>query len=353
MRALVCHSFGPPESLRVDELPEREPGAGQIRVAVHAAGVNFTDVLSTGGRSQLARELPMVPGVELAGIVDAVGQGVTRFAVGQRVLGQVLWGAMAESAVLDESEVVQIPNEMGLDEAGCFYIASRTSDYALVERARMQAGESLLVLGAGSGAGLAAVQIGKALGGRVIAAASSADKLELAQGAGADELIAYPPGPLDVAAQKTLTRELLALSGRSRRESIGKISSVHDDAGFDVIYDGVGGNYAEPALRSLAYEGRYLSVGFAAGMPKVALGPALFKNADIMGIQPSDPHQRSPGLLPEAMERMFGWYRAGRLRPNVTETYDLADGPRAFRRLLDRQARGRIVLTTRHFQKAN
>ena len=350
---MVCREYGPPESLRVDELPEPEPGRGEIRVAVHAAGVNFTDVLSTGGRSQLARDLPMVPGVELAGIVDAVGPGVARFAVGDRVLGQVLFGAMAESVVLREEEAAAIPDEMDMAEAGCFYIASRTSDYALVERARLKAGETLLVLGAGGGAGIAAVQIGKAVGARVVAAASSADKLDLAKAAGADEVIAYPPGPLDVAAQKVLTRELLALSGRSRRESIGKISSVHDDAGFDVIYDGVGGDYAEPALRALAYEGRYLSVGFAAGMPRVALGPALFKNADIMGIQPSDPHQRSPGLLPEAMVRMFGWYRAGRLRPNVTESYDLAEGGRAFRRLLDRQAKGRIVLTTRHFQESN
>lgn len=346
MRALVCHEFGPPESLRIDELPDPEPNAGEIRIAVHAAGVNFTDILSTGGRSQLARVLPMVPGVELAGVVDKVGPGVTRFVVGQRVLAQVLSGAMAESVVVNEVEATAIPDEMGMEEAAAFYIASRTSYYSLVDRARLEAGESLLVIGAGSGAGVAAVQIGKALGARVVAAASSEEKLDLAREAGADACLAYPAGPLDTEAQKALTRSLLALSGRARRELVGKISSVHDDAGFDVIYDGVGGSYAEPALRALAYEGRYLSVGFAAGMPKVALGPALFKNADIMGIQPSDPEQRSPGLLPESVERMFGWYRDGVLRPNVTETYALAEAPRAFRRLLDREARGRIVLLT-------
>lgn len=347
MRALVCHAYGPPETLVVEEVPDLAPGPGQVLVEVHASGVNYTDVLSTSGRSQLARHLPMTPGVEAAGIVRAVGEGVTRAKVGQRVLGHTLHGAMAEQCLFAEIDVAAIPDDMDMQTAATFFIASMTSDYALSERARLKAGENLLVVGAGSGAGIAAVQIGKAIGAHVVAAASSDEKLALAKAAGADACVRYPQGPLDLQQQKELVAELLSHAVREKRKTIGQISTVHDDAGYHVIYDAVGGSYAEPAMRAMGWEGRYCSVGFSAGVPKVSLGPLLFKNADIMGIQPADPETRSPGLVTDAMDRMIGWYRAGFLRPNVTEIFDLADAPKALALLADRKASGRVVILPR------
>lgn len=345
MRALVCREFGPPELLSVEPWPDPVPGAGEVLVDVAFAGVNFTDVLSTGGRSQLGRALPMVPGVEAAGIVAALGPVTSRLAVGDRVLCQLMHGGFAERVVALEDELARIPDSMPLDEAAAFTIASVTTWHALVTRARLQPGESLLVIGAGSGAGLAAVQMGKAMGARVVAAASSPDKLALAREAGADDVVLYPRGPLDLAAQKDFAARLLALASSQRRVTIGKINSVRDAAGFDVIYDGVGGTYAEPAVRALAWEGRYLSVGFAAGVPKVALGPLLFKNATLHGIQPSEPDLRLPGRIAEAMAQMLRWYEAGKLRPQITERWPLAEAGTALRRLLDRQAKGRIVIS--------
>jgi len=345
MRALVCHEFGPPETMRVETLPDPEPGPGQVLVRVHAAGVNFTDVLSTGGRSQLGRKLPMIPGVEAAGVVVRTGPGVSRLNLGDRVLCQLMAGGMADHVVADDDEAVRIPDTMPLEDAACFYIASFTTWHALVTRAGLARGESLLVLGAGSGAGLAAVQMGKALGATVTAAASSEAKLDLARSAGADHVVSYPAGPLDSEAQRAFAGNLRACAQSRHRATIGEIASLRGGDGFDVIYDGVGGSYAEPAVRSLAWEGRYLSVGFAAGVPAVSLGPLLFKNASLFGIQPSEPGQRLPGRIGAPLDRMFRWYEDGLLRPHISERYRLDNAPAALRRLIDRKAVGRIVLT--------
>lgn len=345
MRALVCREFGPPEGLAVEQVPDPVPDESEILIEIHAACVNYTDVLSTGGRSQLSRDLPMIPGVEAAGVVLAVGSDVVRFSCGDRVMCQLMQGGFAELVAVSEDEAVRIPDAMSMTDAAAFYIASFTTWYALVTRAKIKAGESLLVLGAGGGAGLAAVQMGKALGARVVAAASSEEKLALARDAGADATLLYPRGPLELSAQKQLAANFLANAPNEQRVTIGKINAVRANAGFHVIYDGVGGTYAEPALRSLAWEGRYLSVGFAAGVPKIALGPLLFKNANLMGIQPSEPELRLPGRITDAVDQMFSWYNAGQLSPNVTETWTLADAPIAFRRLLDRKAMGRVVIT--------
>lgn len=346
MRALICRAFGPPESLEVADAPDPTPGPGQILVALQAACVNYTDVLSTGGRSQLARALPMIPGVEAAGVVQALGPGATRFAVGDRVLCQLMHGGFAELAAVHEDEAARIPDSMTIEDAAAFYVASHTSWYSLVARAELKKGESLLVLGAGSGAGLAGVQIGKALGARVVAAASSEEKLTLARAAGADEALLYDREPLDLAGQKQFAAQLLATAPSDRRVTVGKINAVRDNAGFDVVYDGVGGTYAEPALRALAWQGRYVSVGFAAGVPKITLGPLLFKNATVHGIQPSEPELRLPGRRPEALALMFAWYEAGLLRPTITERWPLEQGARALRSLLDRKARGRVIIHT-------
>ena len=350
MKAVVCHAFGPPESLVVEELPSPAPATGEVLVQVHAIGVNFTDVLAIEGRSQLKRQLPMVPGVEAAGVVLDVGAGVTRIRPGQRVLGCRTHGTYAEEVLFDEDELAILPEHMDMRTAASFYIAAMTVRYALQDRARLTSGEILLVLGAGGGAGLAGVEIGKALGARVVAAASSAEKLELARRHGADDLVLYQRGPLNLAEQKDLAALLLGKAQRLDEQplGIGKISSVRASAGYHVILDGVGGTYAEPALRALGWEGRYVSIGFAAGVPHIALGPALFKNADILGIQPSSDEHRLPGRNPRALQILFDWYREGRLRPLVTQVLRLEEAPRALDLMKERRAMGRIVLTTRH-----
>jgi len=321
-----------------------------VRVEIHASGVNFTDLLAVEGRSQLKRSLPMVPGVEAAGIVRAVGSGVRERRVGERVLGCGARGTFAEAALFDEAELAVIPDSMDMRSAAAFYIASMTVRYALQDRAHLAPGELLLVLGAGGGAGLAGVQIGKALGARVVAAASSAEKCALARRHGADATVCYAPGPLGLAAQKALTAEFLAHAPRPDEPvaSLGKISSVRDAAGFHVVLDGVGGSYAEPALRALGWEGRYVSIGFAAGMAHVALGPALFKNADIHGIQPSSDEHRLPARNGAALQALFRWHREGRLAPLVTEVLPLEQAPQALKLMAERRARGRIVLETAH-----
>jgi NADPH2:quinone reductase len=348
MRAVVCREYGPPETLVIDERPRPAPGAGEVLVAIAAVGVNFTDVLAIEGRSQLKRQLPMVPGVEAAGVVLGVGPGVTRLRPGQRVLGCRTHGCYAEEVLFAEDELAPIPDQMDMQSAAAFYIATMTVRYALQDRARLAAGEILLVLGAGGGAGLAGVEIGKALGARVVAAASSDEKLALAVQHGADDVVRYERGPLDVAAQKEFAARLLAKAGRPGGEpqGIGKISSVRASAGYHVILDGVGGTYAEPALRALGWEGRYVSIGFAAGMPRIALGPALFKNADIIGIQPSSDEHRLPGRKPGAMKLMFDWYLQGKLRPLVTQVFPLEKAAEALCMMKERRATGRIVLTT-------
>lgn len=349
MRAMVCRAFGPPENLVLETRPAAAPGPGEVAVAIRAVGLNFTDLLAVEGRSQLRREPPIVPGTEAAGEIVVLGEGVDGFQVGQRVVGTRVHGAYADHGVFSVDEIYPIPDEMDFRSAAAFYIASATSRYALVERARLGAGESLLVMGAGSGAGLAAIEIGKALGARVVGAASSPDKLEIARAHGADEVLLYLREPLDLEGQKRLYAALQAASGPPRAGpavSLGKLSTLSGSAGYDVVYDAVGGTYAEPALRALAWEGRYLSVGFSAGVPSPSLGPLLFKNAQIFGIQPASDEHRLPGRNAAAMEQMLGWYREGRLRPEITEVYPLERAGEALRRLKDRQAKGRIVLTT-------
>ena len=346
MKAIVCQQFGPPESLVYADMPQPVPGPGEVRVEMHAVGVNFTDLLAIEGRSQLKRELPMIPGVEGAGVVRECGPGVLTFRPGQRVLGIKTSGAFAEQVVFEQDELAAIPDAMDMHSAAAFYIAAFSARYALEDRGRLKPRENLLILGAGGGVGLAAVDIGKALGANVVAAASSDAKLALAKARGADTLLCYPSGPLDLAAQKAFATQLLAVAERPPVAMIGAISTVRPGAGFHVILDGVGGSYAEPALRALGWQGRYLSIGFAAGMAKVALGPALFKNADIMGIQPSADDVRLPGRNPAAMQKLFNWFLAGRLCPQITQVLPLAEAGRALQMLANRTATGRIVLTT-------
>ena len=348
MRAILCKAYGPPESLVLQDVAAPRPGAGEVVLDVAAVGLNFTDLLAIEGQSQLRRNLPIIPGIEVSGRISALGEGVTGLKPGQAVMAHRISGGCAEQAVFDADEIYPIPDTMDMVHAAAFSIASTTAQYALIERGRLQAGETLLVLGAGSGAGLAAVEIGKILGARVVAAASSQDKLDLALSRGADEAILYQRDALDRDGQKALCAKLVAASGPLPTEhpalSIGVISTLSHGRGFDVIYDAVGGSYAEPALRSLAWQGRYLSVGFSAGVPAPSLGPLLFKNARIEGIQPSADDQRRLGRKRPAMEQLLGWYNEGRLRPQITATFPLERAAEALRQLKDRKALGRVVL---------
>jgi NADPH2:quinone reductase len=349
MHAMVCRSFGVPESLVWEDTPDPVPLPGEVLVSIRAIGLNFTDLLAIEGRSQLKRQLPITPGTEAAGTVAALGEGVTGVNVGDRVLATCIQGAFAEQKCFRQDEIYPIPRDMDFATAAVFFIASMTSHYALLDRARLKPSENLLVLGAGSGAGLAAVEIGKAVGARVVGAASSDDKLALALARGADAAVKYPKGPLDLEAQKQFSRDLRLAAGAPKSgaaPSIGQLSTLGGEPCFDVVYDAVGGTYSEPALRTLGWEGRYLAVGFAAGMPSVALGPALFKNADIMGIQPAADEYRLPRRNTAMMESLFGWFRAGQLRPQITQTYPLERVGEALRELKDRRAKGRIVLVT-------
>lgn len=325
----------------VDVDPPR-PRPGEVLVRVRAAAVNFPDLLQTRGEYQHRPDLPFILGQEAAGEVVEVGVGAS-FQVGDRVVGR---GGYAEYALMKDPR--PIPAGVDFAHAAAFGVAYLTAYVALVRRGQMNPGEWLLVHGSAGGVGLAAVDLGKALGARVIAAASSDDKLALATADGADAVVRYERGTLDLAAQKALTAELLGHAMRAEKSGpgIGAISSVREAAGYDVIFDGVGGGYAEPALRALGWQGRYLSVGFAAGMAKVALGPLLFKNAEIMGIQPADDAVRQPGRTPQAMARMFGWHSQGFLRPRITAEFPLRDAAEALKLLAERRATGRVVLTT-------
>ena len=347
IQAIVCKEFGPPEHLVLETLPAPMPGPGEVAVAIRAAGVNFTDLLAVEGRSQLQRKLPIVPGVEAAGEIVAVGEGVGDFHIGRRVLGTRVQGAYAERAIFGVEEIYPIPDEMDFATAAAFYIGSKTAHYALIERARLEAGERLLVLGAGGGAGVAAVEIGSALGAHVTAAASSQDKLDLARRRGADAWVLYPGEALDLAAQKAFYASLQEASGPPRADaagSIGAVSTLSRGRGFDVVFDAVGGSYTEPALRALAWQGRYLCIGFSAGVPAPSLGPLLFKNAQLLGIQPTGDEERLVGRNAAAMDQLLQWFQEGKLRPEITETYPLEHAGEALRRLKDRQAKGRIVL---------
>jgi NADPH:quinone reductase len=341
MRAVLCRDWGSADLLKVDEVAAPRAGAGELIVAVRACGVQFVDNRIVAGQSLLntakldahfgrsvQATLPLIPGTEAAGVVEEVGEGVSSVKVGDRVLGTCLMGAFAEKVRFRELEVCRIPDEMDMHAAAGFYSAYFTAYYALVRRAGLADRECLLVLGAGSGVGLAAVEIGKALGARVLAAASSGEKLTLARTRGADTAICYGTGPLSPAEQKELAGRFKAAAGPG---------SIH------VVADLVGGTYAEPAMRCLAFKGRYLSIGFAAGVPHIPMHVIFNKNGALLGIEPVADH-RLPGENPELMQALFRWYREGRLRPQVTEVYPLEKAGTALRRLADRNSAGRVVL---------
>ncbi len=325
MKAIVCETWGPPSSLQLRDLPSPVPGPAQVLVRTRVAAVNFPDALIVAGKYQFKPELPFSPGGELSGEIIAVGSEVRRLAVGNKVVGITMFGAYAQEVAVDASNIVPLPDEISdgdLELAGSFVLTYGTSLHALKDRAQAQAGETLLVLGAGGGVGLAAVEIGKLLGMRVIAAASSAEKLAAAREHGADETIDYASEDLRERI-KTLT------SGRS----------------VDVVYDPVGGDLAEPALRSVGWRGRYLVVGFAAGdIPKIPANLLLLKGSSLVGVFWGEFVRREPALNAENMGLLFSWLRERKIHPLISKRYPLSQAAHALEALLARKAIGKLVV---------
>ncbi|MBX3693917.1 MAG: NADPH:quinone oxidoreductase family protein [Steroidobacteraceae bacterium] len=322
MRALLCKVYGPPEALTVEELPDLVPGPGQVVIDVQAAGVNFPDALIIQGKYQFKPPLPFAPGGECAGIVRTVGADVRTTKPGDRVIAFTVHGAFASQVAVDAGALIPMPPGLDFATGAAFVMTYATSWHALADRGALQPGETLLVLGASGGVGLAAIEIGKALGARVIAAASSADKLAVCRGHGADELVNY--------ADEDLRERVKALTaGR----------------GADVIYDPVGGVYTEPALRSIAWRGRHLIVGFANGeIPRIPANLALLKGCAIVGVFLGDLIRREPARLAAGIQTLFGWLGEGRLRPYIAGRYPLARGPEAIRALMERRVSGKLVI---------
>ena len=330
MKALLSTAPGGPETLALTDLPTPEPGRGEVRVAVKAVGINYPDTLIIEDRYQFRPPRPFAPGAELAGVVEAVGEGVTRPAVGDRVIAVPGWGALAEQVVVRADQTLPLPESMSFEEGAALVMTYGTSHYALKNRAGLKAGESLLVMGAAGGVGAAAVELGKAAGARVIAAVSSEDKLVFARELGADDGLVYPTGELDRAAQKALAEDFKRLS---------------DGEGFDVVYDAVGGSYAEPALRALGWEGRYLVVGFPAGIPSIPLNLALLKSIQIMGVFWGAHVAREPKAHAENVAELMRLHAEGRIRPRISRTWPLDQAGEAIAALGDRKAVGKLVVT--------
>lgn len=324
MKAVLCKELGLPEKLSVDNVPSLRPAKGQVVVSVKAAGVNFPDVLIIQGKYQFKPDLPFSPGGEVAGIVKELGEGVTGISVGQRVIAASTWGGFAQEMLVDAARIIPMPDAMEFVPASAFVLTYGTSYHALKDRAHLQPGETLLVLGASGGVGLAAVQLGKAMGARVIAAASSDAKLEVCRQSGADETINYA------------TEDLRA-----------RIKALTNGRGVDVVYDPVGGQYSEMALRDMAWNGRFLVVGFAAGdIPKIPLNLALLKGCAIVGVfwgaftrQEAERNRRNN-------EELMQLYLAGKVKPHIHGTYPLERVADALNEMLNKRVTGKVVLTT-------
>jgi NADPH:quinone reductase len=324
MKAVLCREWGLPGKLVVEDVPSPKPASGQVVVSVKACGVNFPDTLIIQGKYQFKPEMPFSPGGEVAGIVKETGEGVTRVKAGDRVIAFNTWGGFAEEMVVDADRTIAMPSSMEFVPASAFVLTYGTSYHALKDRADIKAGETLLVLGAAGGVGLAAIQLGKAMGARVIAAASSDAKLKVCRDNGADEVINY--GSEDLRARvKTLTA--------------GK--------GVDVIYDPVGGPYSEPALRDMAWKGRFLVVGFAAGdIPKVPLNLTLLKGCSIVGVFWGAFTRNEPERNRENNWELMAMYAAEKIKPHIHATYPLERAAEALNEVLNKRVTGKVVLVT-------
>lgn len=330
MKAMLSKEVGGPDTLVLEDLPDPDPGKKQVRIRVHAAGVNFPDTLIIRDMYQMKPPRPFAPGGEVAGVIDAVGEGVEGLAIGDRVLGMSGFGGFATHLVIEAAKVIKIPDAMPYDEAACFVLTYGTSYHALKDRAEIKPGESLLILGAAGGVGAAAIELGKALGARVIAAVSSEDKAQFCRDLGADETIVYSRDMSDRAVRKAFSDRIKALSGGE---------------GVDVVYDAVGGDYAEPALRALTWKGRFLVVGFPAGIPKIPLNLTLLKGCQIVGVFWGAHTLREPSGHAANMADLFGLYGEVRIKPRISASYPLAEAGAALQLLQDRKVLGKVVVT--------
>lgn len=322
MKALLCKKHGPPEELVVEEIADLEPGEGEAVIEVHAASVNFPDALIIQNLYQFKPDLPFSAGGECAGIVKSVGAKVKNVKPGDKVIAMTAWGAFAEQVKTDARMLMPMVGDMDFVTASAFMMTYATTYHALNDRAALKEGETLVVLGASGGVGLAAIEVGKAMGAKVVACASTDEKLQVCKDHGADELINYSNGDL-----KQMIRDKT------------------DGKGGDVVYDPVGGAYSEPALRAIAWRGRFLVIGFANGeIPKIPLNLTLLKGCAIVGVFWGDYAKREPMNLMNDMRKLFGWLADGTIKPHISGTYSLADGPKAIRALMDRKVSGKLVI---------
>jgi NADPH2:quinone reductase len=322
MRAMMCTEWGGPEVLALQDVPDPVPKQGEVLIRMAAAGVNFPDVLIIQKKYQVQPELPFIPGAEIAGEVIALGDGVTHLETGDRVAALCTIGGFAEKLAVDASKCMKIPRELDDITAAGFVLAYGTSWHAIRDRAALQPGETMLVLGAAGGVGLAAVEIGKAAGARVVAAASTDAKLDICKAHGADEVINYTTEDLRAGIKRTC------------------------GAGPDVIYDPVGGKFAEPAFRSIGWRGRYLVIGFADGtIPSLPFNLMLLKGASLMGVFWGDYVRREPKNFAAGIGELIGWIAAGKIKPLISKTYKLADVPQALTDMAARKVTGKIVVT--------
>jgi NADPH:quinone reductase-like Zn-dependent oxidoreductase len=330
MKALLSRATGGPETLELAELPDPVPGPGQLLVRVKACAINYPDVLMIEDKYQFRPERPFAPGGEIAGVVEAVGEGVTGWAEGARVIAMLGHGGLSEKVLVAASMAIPLPEERSFEDGSALILTYGTTIHALADRGKLKEGETLLVLGAAGGVGLAAVELGKAYGARVVAAVSSEEKAEAAKAAGADSILIYPRGPFDKDGAK-------ALAGLFK-EAVGP-------NGADVIYDPVGGDYTEAALRAIAWEGRLLVIGFPAGIAKLPLNLTLLKSCDVRGVFWGAFAARDPKANAAHIRTLFRLWDEGKIAPNVSRTWPLAQGGEAIALMAARQAVGKLVVT--------
>jgi len=327
VRALLSREPGGPETLRVEEVADPRPGPGELLVRVRACAINYPDALIIEDKYQLKPPRPFAPGSEISGEVEEIGEGVTGWAAGDRIIAATGYGGLVEKIVVPAASAIALPPERGFEEGSALLLTYATAIHALMDRGRLQAEQTLLVLGAAGGIGLAAVEIGKALGARVIAAASSGKKAAAARSAGADEAIVYPAADADPKALSQLFKDAVGPTGA------------------DVILDPVGGAYAEAALRSIAWEGRFLVVGFPAGIPKLPLNLTLLKSCDVCGVFWGAFAARDSKRNAAHVEQLFRWWGEGKIAPKVSATYPVERASEAIAALRDRKAIGKLVVT--------
>jgi NADPH2:quinone reductase len=329
MKALRSHVVGGPETLTLDEVESPVPGPGQVRVAVKACSINYPDVLMIKDMYQFKPPRPFAPGGEAAGVIDALGEGVTGWKVGDRVIASTGSGGLAEEILAEAARLWPLPDDASFETGASLLMTYGTNMHGLLDRGRLKAGETLLVLGAAGGVGLSAVELGKAYGAKVVAAVSSEEKAQAARDAGADDVVIYPRAPFDKDQSKALAEAFKAACGPN---------------GADVIYDIVGGDYSEPALRSIAWEGRFCVVGFPAGIARLPLNLTLLKSCDVCGVFWGAWVAREPKANAAHIATLFDLLKSGKINPKVSATFPLARGGEAIQLLADRKAIGKVVV---------